>query len=78
MEFKNIKELYERVYPALLIKKRELKQKGIFVTENEIWIYLSINIFKNKENLTLADIVNEILKLDNIKLQEYLSKKEEF
>lgn len=76
MEFKNIKELYERVYPALSIKKRDLKRNGIIITEGEIWTYLSINVYKNKENLTLADIVDEILKLDSIKLQAYLSKYE--
>lgn len=74
MEFKSIKELYERVYPALFIKKRELKKMGIIVTEDEIWTYLSINIYKSKKNLTLADIVDEILKLDSIKLQEHLLK----
>lgn len=74
MEFKSIKELYERVYPALFIKKRELKEMGIIVTEDEIWTYLSINIYKSKKNLTLADIVDEILKLDSIKLQEHLFK----
>lgn len=74
MEFKSIKEIYERVYPALSIKKRELKKQRIIVTEDEIWTYLSINIYMNKKNLTLADIVNEILKLDSTKLQVYLSK----
>ena len=46
-----------------------LERYGIKVTDEEIWMYLSENVFKKSRNLTLADIVSEIMHLekDNFK-----------
>lgn len=74
IEFKNKEELYERILPALTLRRKELKKEGFVVKEEEIWNFLSTNVYKYKENLTLADIVDEILKLDSVRLQEYLFK----
>ena len=41
IEFKDIKELYKRVMPALRCKKRILLKNGINVNENDIFEYLA-------------------------------------
>ena len=41
VEFKSLRELYERVTPALYSKAKELKNLGFkCVTEKDIWNYL--------------------------------------
>ena len=64
LEFKNIKELYDRVHPALISKRNELRRKGLNIKEEDIWNYLSEKVFKNSTNLTLSDIVSYIMHLE--------------
>ncbi len=66
MEFKSEQELKNRVMPALNLKKDMLAQIGVYVTIDEIWNYLKINKWINSKDLTLNEIVNDILKT-NIK-----------
>lgn len=63
VKFNNIKELYERVIPCLELKVKLLKKQNINVSKEDIWDYLS-NKWKNCNNLTLFDIVNDIMILD--------------
>ncbi len=63
VKFNNIKELYERVIPCLELKVKLLKKQNINVTKEDIWNSLS-NKWKNSNNLTLFDIVNDIMILD--------------
>ena len=69
VKFDNIKELYERVIPCLELKVKLLKEQKIDTTKEDIWNYLS-NKWKNSNNLTLFDIVNDIMILDGNKLKE--------
>ncbi|MBP3841813.1 MAG: hypothetical protein IK997_06835 [Bacilli bacterium] len=75
IEFKNIKELYNRVHPALTSKKNELKRKGLNIKEEDIWNYLSEKIFRNSTNLTLSDVVSYIMHLEIEDIEEYMTKK---
>ena len=62
IEFKSLKELYERVKPALYSKVKELRRLGLkYVTETDIWNYLVENVWKTKENLELHELINDIL-----------------
>lgn len=70
----SLKELYLKVTPALKTKKEELKRNRIrFITEKMIWDYLKNNIWYNKDDLSLYDIVDDILSLDEIALINYLN-----
>ena len=60
MKFKDINELKLRLTPALKIRCRELKRKGINLSVDELWNYF-VRIWQNKSNLTLADLVEDIL-----------------
>jgi hypothetical protein len=72
IEFKSLKELYERVKPALYSKLKELRRLGFkMVSETDIWNYLVENVWKSKENLELHELINDILYADNYDLNEY-------
>lgn len=64
MEFESALELKNRVMPALLLKTENLRSEGYDVSTEDIWFYLKQNKWCNAKNLTLNEIVNDILKLD--------------
>ena len=69
IKFNSINDLYNRVLPALKSKRKELKKNSInYITEKDIWLVLSKNKWQKEKNLTLADIVDDILNIDNSKL----------
>ena len=76
LEFSSQEELYKRVQPALKAKLAELHRLGYpYIQLIDIWNYLIFSKWKKAQNLTLSDIVNDILHVDNHKLDEYLKGK---
>ena len=76
IEFKNIKELYKRVSPALYSKCLELRKLGMkHITGKDIWLYLIDVEWKDKKELELSDVVSDILFADKDKIDEYVSNK---
>ena len=73
MEFSSQEALYQRVQPALKAKLAELHRLGYsYIQLIDIWKYLIDNKWKKSKDLTLSDIVDDILHVDNRKLDEYL------
>ncbi len=73
LEFSSLEELYERVHPALKAKLAELHRLGYpYIQVIDIWNYLVDSKWKKAKDLTLSDIVDDILHVDNRKLDEYL------
>ena len=64
MEFKSLSELKDRVMPALIMKEESFKKLGFDITREDIWTYLKINKWTLSHDLTLNEIVNDILKLE--------------
>lgn len=65
MEFSSQFELYKKVLPAFNVKKRlTLNSKYKNITNENIWMYLINTKWKNSINLTLSDIVNDIITVD--------------
>lgn len=65
MDYSSQLELYQALLPALNVKKRLLEYaKYTDITNNDIWHYLSINKWKNSHNLTISEIVNDIILID--------------
>ena len=65
MEYKNQLELYQKLVPVFNVKERLINiSHNNDVTINDIWHYLAINKWRNSTNLTLADIVNDIINID--------------
>ena len=76
IEFNSLKELYERVKPALYSKQKETRRLGLkYVTEKDVWNYLVENVWKSKENLELHELINDILYANNYDLNEYAMRK---
>ena len=76
LEFSSQEELYKRVQPALKAKLAELHRLGYpYIQLIDIWNYLIFSKWKKAKNLNLSDIVNDILHVDNHKLDEYLKGK---
>ena len=75
IKFTSLQELYNRVKPALTTRKNEIKRLGIsYVKEEDIWNYLKENKWNTVNNLTLTDMVNDILNVDEYIIDEYIKK----
>lgn len=73
IEFNSIKELYERLLPALKTKVTELKRNDLdYIKVEDIWNYLKETKWKSANNLLLYQMVDDILKLDNNEIDEYV------
>jgi hypothetical protein len=75
-EFKSLQELYNRVKPALVSKRNELIRSGIkYIKEEDIWNYLRDNKWTKTVNLSLSELVNDILNADNHSIDKYVQQK---
>ena len=76
LEFSSQEELFKRVQPALNAKLAELHRLGYpYIQVSDIWRYLVEEKWKKSHELTLSDIVHDILHVDNKKIDEYLKGK---
>lgn len=65
MEFNSLNELKLRITPALETRVTELKKQNINdISKEDIWNYLKDNKWNKAHDLTLARIVDDILKCD--------------
>ncbi len=72
IEFKSLDDLFKRLKPALYSKVVELKRMGLeYIKEEDIFNYLSQNTWSKKDNLSIADLTNDILYLDNNLITNY-------
>ena len=71
----SIEDLYRRLLPAIRTKISEFKREKITnITELDIWNYCIKNKWKNKKDLRLYEMVNDILELDIINLNVFINK----
>lgn len=74
-EYKSQKELYHNLIPALNVKLRLLKNNDYTnISRVDIWNYLKVSKWRNSIDLTLADMVNDIIHVDNKEIDIYLKK----
>ena len=75
LDINNSVTLYKRLKPALNTKVRELKKSNIdYIRNEDIWNFLQKYKWKNN-NPTLDMMVDDILNLDNSKLDYYVKEK---
>lgn len=73
LEFNSLKELYERLLPALNTKVMELKRNDLdYIKKEDIWNYLKDTKWISSNNLLLYQMVDDILNLDNYEIDEYV------
>lgn len=76
MEFSSLSELYKRVTPALNTKVDELRRNNYtYIKSEDIWNYLKEHKWIRAYNLTLADIVDDILNCSNVEIDRYVKDK---
>ncbi len=73
LKFNSLKELYERITPALKTKKNELHHQGKkYITEKDIWEFLCLNYWKDSAYLSLHEMVDDVLNLDDESLDDFI------
>lgn len=76
VEFKSLEELYQRVRPALFTKKEEMRRNGYdYIQEEDIWNYLKETKWPKDKNLTLYQMVDDILNIEDTCIDNYLKSK---
>jgi len=75
-DFKTEEELYDRVKPALMTKREEMRRNGYpYVKEEDVWNYLKEIKWKHEQGLSLYQMVDDILNSDSILIDDYLKTK---
>lgn len=65
MEYTSQQELYNSLLPVFNVKKRLISNsKYKDITNEEIWVYLIETKWKKSHNLSLGEIVNDIITLE--------------
>lgn len=75
-EFRSEEELYDRVKPALMSKREEMRRNGYpYIKEEDIWNYLKEKKWKKETGLSLYLMVDDILNSDSALIDDYLKTK---
>lgn len=69
LEFSNISELKHRMLPALNIRVKQLNRDNIKINVDDLWNYF-VNIWRECHNLTLADLVDDVLNKEIVKQED--------
>jgi len=78
MEYNTQKELYLTLLPVFRVKRRLMSRtKYPNTSDGEIWQYLTIKKWKNSINLTISDMVNDIIMADVEDINNFIGGKNE-
>ena len=73
IKFRSLNELYNRIYPALESKRKELHRNGLtYIHEEDIWNCCKDTIWNQSRNLDLHNMVDDILNTDNAVFDSYV------
>lgn len=76
IEFNSLEELYNRLKPALRTKANELRMQGFtYIKEEDVWNYLKEIKWKQSKDLSLYEMVSDVLNLESEKIDGYLKGK---
>lgn len=65
MEYTSQLDLYNKLLPVFNVKKRLINySKYKHITNENIWLYLIETKWKKAHNLTISEIVNDIITID--------------
>jgi hypothetical protein len=75
-EYSSQEDLYKGLIPAINVKLKLLKDSEYnYITKEDIWNYLKETKWIISTNLTLGEMVNDIIHLDNKDIDIYLKNK---
>ena len=76
IEFNSLEELYNRLKPALVTKKNEMNRNGYkYIKIEDIWNYLKEIKWKKARDLSLYEMVSDVLNVDDLLIDDYLKQK---
>ena len=76
IKFNSLRELYDRLLPAMETKVDEFKNNGIkYISVEDIWNYLKNYKWVNSKDLTLSECVDDILNTDILEYKKYMKDK---
>ena len=76
LEFKSLKELYVHIKPALSTKVSEMQRVGYtYIKEEDIWNYLKEIKWKKASDLSIYEMIDDILNTDNVLIDSYFKSK---
>ena len=74
-EYSSLKELYLRLKPAFAVKLRLNKKNYPYIKNEDIWNYLSVSKWKKANNLSISEMVYDIIHVDITNVDSYLKEK---
>ena len=72
MEHKSEEELFNSLRGAFNVKLRLIKNNYSYIKIIDIWNYLKINKWIKTKNLSISEMVNDIINVDIEKVDKYL------
>lgn len=76
IQFNSVKQLYDRLTPALVTKQAEMRRMGIsYIQKEDIWNYLKENKWKKAIDLSLYEMVSDVLNAPNELIELYVKEK---
>ncbi len=75
MEYKNEEELFYSLKGAFNVKLRLIKDNYDYITSMDIWNYLKINKWIKTKNLSISEMVNDIIEVDIEKVDIFIKSK---
>jgi len=74
MEYKTEKELYNSLRGAFQVKLRMIKDNYDYIKMVDIWNYLKLNKWCKDKNLSISEMVNDIITVEIEKVDMFLKK----
>ena len=75
-EYSSQKELYMNLVPALNVKLKLLRRNNYKdITREDIWNYLRDSKWRYGVDLTIADMVQDIIHTDNLEISKFVRSK---
>ena len=73
MEFTSLQQLYKKLIPAFNVKKRLiLKSKYKDINNENIWNYLTETKWKKATDLSLPEMINDIITVELEDIYKYM------
>ncbi len=74
--FDSLQELYERIKPALAVKKAQMHREGYtYIKEADIWNYFKEIKWHHAQNLFLHDLVSDVINAESEDINHYVQNK---
>ena len=74
MKYKSQEELFKSLRGAFNVKLRMIKDKYDYIKMIDIWNYLKISKWCKYKNLSISEMVNDIIEVDINKVDLFLKK----